>query len=101
MLTTSCFLIFLFSASLLINKVGISKDSKYYESKDDLCGINLSSWYLEYTFLVIVKLLITALKYYYLKKDRKEHIFLTLFDLIVLNLAFTILFIKANIMYFS
>jgi hypothetical protein len=91
----------LFSASLLVNKVGLSKESDYYEEVDGLCGINISTWYIEYTSLVAIKLLLTVFKYYSLKNNRKENISLTIIDLLAINLLFSGLFIKANILYFS
>ena len=86
---------------MLVNKIGISKNSEFYTESDHLCGINLKQWYLYYTILVGVKLLLTAAKYYFLKRNRKENISLFLVDLILMNVLFSVLFISANVMYFS
>lgn len=51
--------------------------------------------------MVALKLLLTAGKYYYLKRDRKENIALNLLDLIIMNILFTGLFVQANLMYFN
>lgn len=86
-------LLFLLSATLLINKVGMSRDSNYYEEVDGLCRIDLASWYVNFTMIVGLKLLVVIGRYYCLKENRKESITLTLFDSIVIQLLFTGLFL--------
>jgi heme O synthase-like polyprenyltransferase len=86
---------------MLVNKIGFAKSSEFFSESDNLCGINLKRWYLYYTILVGAKLLLTAGKYYCLKRDRKEHIALYLIDLVLMNVLFSGLFIDANMMYFS
>ena len=51
--------------------------------------------------LVSLKLGLTLGRYYSLKHSHKENIPLFLGDLIVMNLLFAYLFIKANLLYFS
>ena len=54
-----------------------------------------------YTGLVACKLLLTATRYYFYKKDNREHIGVYLSDLIVMNVLMTAIFLRANFMYFS
>ena len=49
----------------------------------------------------MTKLLLTIGRYLLFKRDRKEHLLLYLFDLIIINLWLTGIFIQANLMYFS
>jgi len=53
------------------------------------------------TSSVILKLLVTIIRFRMFMRDRKENIPLYLSNLIVLNLLLTAVFIKGNFMYFS
>lgn len=54
-----------------------------------------------YTIAVGMKLLLTMAQYYYFKKDRQENISIYFADLVGMNVLMTVIFIKANVMYFS
>lgn len=97
----SLFMMLLVPATLLVNKIGIPLDSDVYSQSDDLCGIDLNQWYIFYSVLAGSKLLITTCRYYFFKRDRKEHLACTMVDLVAMNFLFSGLFIKANLMYFS
>jgi len=93
-LSISAFLLLLLASTLLINRIGVSKNSEAYVSENDsYCGIDLSNWYIEYTIAVALKLLITISRFSYYKRSRKENIPLYLFDLIVMNILMTVVFI--------
>ena len=97
----SVFLIVLSTITLLINRVGIDDKEKSFKSEDVFCQIDLDLWYIEYSIIVGVKLLLTFLKYFHLKKYRSENVLIALADLILINLLLTALFVHANIMYHS
>lgn len=58
-------------------------------------------WFIGYTSLVAVKLLLTVGRYYFFKKNRQEHLGLFFTDLIAMNVLMTGIFLNANVMYFS
>ena len=98
----SSFLIFLFSMTLLVNKVGIKKIEKDpFPLDDGLCGIDINVWFVNYTTIVATKLLLTVGRYYLYKKHRQEHLILFFIDLVGMNILMTGIFINANLMYFS
>eukprot|EP00347_Sterkiella_histriomuscorum_P000726 403374741 len=99
----STFLLFLFSVTLLVNKVGINYVDQLNSSteSDGLCGIEINMWFIGYTTIVAIKLLLTVGRYYFFRRDRKEHLAVFFTDLIVMNILMTAIFLKANIMYFS
>ena len=95
-------MLLLLASTLLINKVGvITKSEAFSEYDDGLCEIDLNGWYIEYTAAVVIKLLLTIGRYYLFKRNRKENIPLYLVDLVVMNTWMTVIFVKANLMYFS
>ena len=95
------FLMFIFSVTLLANRVGINSKEMTLYKEDELCAIDISSWYVTYTTLVACKLLLTIARYYFFKKHRMEHLMLYFSDIIGMNLLMTGIFIQANTMYFS
>lgn len=84
--------------TLLVNHVGMRDDDI---NNDGNCQIGLNRWYMQYTLAVGLKLLVTCGRYYMFKKHRQEYIPLYLVDLIVMNSLMTLIFVKANIMYFD
>ena len=68
---------------------------------DGFCGIEINMWFIAYTTIVAFKLLITVARYYFFKKNRKEHLGVFFADMIAMNVLMTGIFLKANIMYFS
>jgi hypothetical protein len=98
----SSFLIFLFSMTLLVNKVGIKKiDKDPFPLDNGLCGIDINVWFVNYTTIVATKLLLTVSRYYLYKKHRQEHLVLFFIDIVGMNILMTGIFIDANLMYFS
>lgn len=97
---TTSFLLFLFSMTLLINRVGINSNQNQLEN-DGLCGIEINKWFAIYTAAVACKLLLTIARYYFFKRNRKENLPLFFLDLIGMNVLMTGIFIQANLLYYS
>ena len=89
----SLFLVFLFTISLLLNKVGVDEESTAFESEDIYCQIDLRLWFMEFTVIIGAKLFLMALRYYCLKRNRKEHVGATILEVFLTNLMLTALFI--------
>lgn len=58
-------------------------------------------WFIGYTTIVAFKLLLTVARYYFFRRNRKEHLGVFFADLIGMNILLTGIFLKANIMYFN
>ena len=87
---TSTFFLFLFSMTLLVNRVGISSNK---QESDGLCGIEINKWFVLYTTAVACKLLLTIARYCCFKRERRENIPLFFVDIVGMNALMTGIFI--------
>ena len=86
-------------STLLFNRVGVNKQQQINE--DPFCRIPLTTWFVECCFCIILNIIITVCRYFFIKKHRKESLILYFSDLLGYNLILSAVLIQGNIYYFS
>lgn len=92
------------TATLMTNRVGLQKDSpenQYLVQDQFLCNVGLNVWYIEFTGVLFLKLLVTVARFQMYKRNLgQESICAFLTDLILVNLLMTAVFVRGNYIYF-